>query len=175
MRGVANQHNATAATYCEQHDESSIITSGEHLANYYRLNRVKQRILASVVTSIFHLGIRDGSTLAAIVECGRRVGGSDPTEGMLGVAKAHVDARGFYSSLLTLGDIRYRSTSEAVIATRALKPGMMGLWRVDGLSDLSWGKALEFKSHHAETWALSGDRVLLAKTACAVFQSRDVQ
>ena len=54
----------------------------------------------------------------------------------------------------------------------ALKPGLTGLWQVEGRSDLTWQEALQFDLYYVETWTLSGDLVLLARTVRAVLQGR---
>ncbi len=54
----------------------------------------------------------------------------------------------------------------------ALKPGLTGLWQVEGRSDLDWAEALQLDLHYVETWSLSGDILLLARTVRAVLQGR---
>jgi exopolysaccharide biosynthesis polyprenyl glycosylphosphotransferase len=54
----------------------------------------------------------------------------------------------------------------------ALKPGLTGLWQVEGRSDLAWGEALQLDLYYVETWSLSGDLVLLGRTVRAVMQGR---
>jgi exopolysaccharide biosynthesis polyprenyl glycosylphosphotransferase len=54
----------------------------------------------------------------------------------------------------------------------ALKPGLTGLWQVEGRSDLDWAQALQLDLYYVETWSLSGDVVLLARTIRAVAQGR---
>ena len=54
----------------------------------------------------------------------------------------------------------------------ALKPGLTGLWQVEGRSNLSWAEALQLDLYYVETWSLSGDVVLLARTMRAVLQRR---
>jgi exopolysaccharide biosynthesis polyprenyl glycosylphosphotransferase len=54
----------------------------------------------------------------------------------------------------------------------ALKPGLTGLWQVEGRSDLDWAEALQLDLYYVETWSLSGDLVLLARTVRAVLQGR---
>lgn len=54
----------------------------------------------------------------------------------------------------------------------ALKPGMTGLWQVEGRSDLDWAQALQLDLYYVETWSLAVDIVLLARTARAVIQGR---
>lgn len=117
MADVADHYNASSATYSEQYDEAKVMTSDEYPANFFRLKRVKERVQDLGLTSIYELGIGDGSPLAAMAELGLRVGGSDLTEGMLGVAKAQFEARGLDPSVLTLGDIQDRATLEDAIAS----------------------------------------------------------
>lgn len=117
MANVADHYNASAPTYSEQYNADTILTSKEYPANYFRLERIKQRVAELGLKSIYELGIGDGSPLAAMAEMGLRVGGSDLTEGMLAVAKAQFEARGLDSSVLTLGDIQDRATLEHAIAT----------------------------------------------------------
>lgn len=54
----------------------------------------------------------------------------------------------------------------------ALKPGLTGLWQVEGRSDLNWAEALQLDLYYVETWSLSSDLVLLARTVRAVLQGR---
>lgn len=54
----------------------------------------------------------------------------------------------------------------------ALKPGMTGLWQVEGRSDIPWEDALQLDLYYVESWTLSGDVVLLARTVRAVLQGR---
>jgi exopolysaccharide biosynthesis polyprenyl glycosylphosphotransferase len=54
----------------------------------------------------------------------------------------------------------------------ALKPGLTGLWQVEGRSDLTWTEALQLDLYYVETWSLSGDIVLLARTVRAVIRGR---
>jgi 2-polyprenyl-3-methyl-5-hydroxy-6-metoxy-1,4-benzoquinol methylase len=117
MAEVHEHYQASSATYSEQYDESKILTSDEYPANYFRLERIKERVQALGLRSIYELGIGDGSPLAAMAEMGLRVGGSDLTEGMLAVAQAQFEAKGFDPDVLTLGDIQDRSTLEDAIAT----------------------------------------------------------
>jgi len=117
MAEVHEHYQASSATYSEQYDESKILTSDEYPANYFRLERIKVRVQALGLRSIYELGIGDGSPLAAMAELGLKVGGSDLTEGMLHVARAQFTSKGFDPSVITWGDIQDRSTLEASIAT----------------------------------------------------------
>lgn len=52
-----------------------------------------------------------------------------------------------------------------------VKPGMTGLWQVSGRSDLSWEDSLRLDLYYVENWTMTGDLVILWKTARAVFGS----
>lgn len=54
----------------------------------------------------------------------------------------------------------------------ALKPGMTGLWQVEGRSDLTWDDALHLDLYYVENWSLSTDLVILTRTVGAVLQAR---
>jgi len=54
----------------------------------------------------------------------------------------------------------------------ALKPGMTGLWQVEGRSDLEWAEALQLDIYYVETWSLAGDLVLLGRTLRAVIRGQ---
>ncbi len=54
----------------------------------------------------------------------------------------------------------------------ALKPGMTGLWQVEGRSDVSWEEAIRLDLHYVERWSLSADILLLARTIGAVLRNR---
>jgi len=117
MADVVDHYDASAPTYSEQYDASKLLTSAEYPANYFRLERVKERVRALGLTSMYELGIGDGSPLAALGEMGIRVAGSDLSEGMLKVAREQFIAKGLDPAGLTWGDIQDRSTLETAIAT----------------------------------------------------------
>lgn len=54
----------------------------------------------------------------------------------------------------------------------ALKPGMTGLWQVEGRSDLEWDQALQLDLYYVERWSLATDLVLLARTMGVVVRGR---
>ncbi|MHA7987756.1 sugar transferase [Rathayibacter sp. CAU 1779] len=49
-----------------------------------------------------------------------------------------------------------------------LKPGISGLWQVSGRSDIEWEDAIRMDLYYVENWSLTGDVVVLWKTARAV-------
>lgn len=117
MAEVVDHYDASSSTYSEQYDESRILTSKEYPANYFRLKKIKQRVVDLGLTSIYELAVGDGSPLAAMAEAGLRVGGNDLSQGMLAVARAQFEAKGLDPSVLSWGDIQERGTLEEAIAT----------------------------------------------------------
>ncbi len=49
-----------------------------------------------------------------------------------------------------------------------LKPGMSGLWQVSGRSSLSWEDAIRLDLYYVENWSITGDIIILWRTAKAV-------
>jgi exopolysaccharide biosynthesis polyprenyl glycosylphosphotransferase len=50
-----------------------------------------------------------------------------------------------------------------------VKPGITGLWQVSGRSNLSWEDTVRLDLYYVENWSLTGDIVILWRTARAVF------
>ena len=48
-------------------------------------------------------------------------------------------------------------------------PGITGLWQVNGRSELSFDEMIELDLRYIETWSISSDLVILARTVGAVF------
>ncbi|WP_377450959.1 sugar transferase [Rhodococcoides fascians] len=49
-----------------------------------------------------------------------------------------------------------------------VKPGITGLWQVSGRSDLSWEESVRLDLSYVENWSMTGDLLIVAKTAVAV-------
>jgi exopolysaccharide biosynthesis polyprenyl glycosylphosphotransferase len=52
----------------------------------------------------------------------------------------------------------------------AVKPGMTGLWQVNGRSDLSWEESVRLDLRYVENWSLALDMQILWKTMSAVLR-----
>jgi exopolysaccharide biosynthesis polyprenyl glycosylphosphotransferase len=52
-----------------------------------------------------------------------------------------------------------------------VKPGITGLWQVSGRSNLSWEDTVRLDLYYVENWSLTGDVVILWRTARAVLAS----
>lgn len=50
-----------------------------------------------------------------------------------------------------------------------IKPGITGLWQVSGRSDLPWDEAVRLDLYYVENWSLTGDFIILWRTAKAVY------
>lgn len=49
-----------------------------------------------------------------------------------------------------------------------VKPGMTGLWQVNGRSDLSWDESVRFDLYYVENWSVAQDLIILWRTLSAV-------
>ncbi len=49
-------------------------------------------------------------------------------------------------------------------------PGITGLWQVSGRSDLSWEDSVRLDLFYVENWSLTGDLIIMWRTARAVFR-----
>jgi exopolysaccharide biosynthesis polyprenyl glycosylphosphotransferase len=47
-----------------------------------------------------------------------------------------------------------------------VKPGMTGLWQINGRSDLSWDESVRFDLYYVENWSVMSDLMILWRTPC---------
>lgn len=52
-----------------------------------------------------------------------------------------------------------------------VRPGLTGLWQINGRSDLSWEESVRLDLRYVENWSLSLDIVILWKTVAAVLRA----
>lgn len=52
-----------------------------------------------------------------------------------------------------------------------VRPGITGLWQTQGRSDLSWDDSVRLDLYYVENWSLTGDIIILYRTARAVVQA----
>jgi exopolysaccharide biosynthesis polyprenyl glycosylphosphotransferase len=52
-----------------------------------------------------------------------------------------------------------------------VKPGMTGLWQINGRSDLSWDESVRFDLYYVENWSVMSDLIILWRTGRAVLHS----
>lgn len=61
-------------------------------------------------------------------------------------------------------------TYDGQVSRRLLvKPGITGLWQVNGRSNLSWDESVRLDLSYIENWSMVNDLVIIAKTLRAVF------
>jgi exopolysaccharide biosynthesis polyprenyl glycosylphosphotransferase len=51
-----------------------------------------------------------------------------------------------------------------------VKPGMTGLWQINGRSDLTWDESVRFDLYYVENWSVLSDLIILWRTGRAVLQ-----
>ncbi len=51
-----------------------------------------------------------------------------------------------------------------------IKPGLTGMWQVNGRSDLSWEESVRLDLYYVENWSLTGDLIILWRTFKVVVQ-----
>jgi exopolysaccharide biosynthesis polyprenyl glycosylphosphotransferase len=52
-----------------------------------------------------------------------------------------------------------------------IKPGLTGLWQINGRSDLDWDEAVRLDLYYVENWSIAGDLLILWRTLRAVIRS----
>jgi lipopolysaccharide/colanic/teichoic acid biosynthesis glycosyltransferase len=52
-----------------------------------------------------------------------------------------------------------------------VKPGMTGLWQINGRSDLTWEESVRFDLYYVENWSVMSDLMILWRTGRAVVSS----
>jgi lipopolysaccharide/colanic/teichoic acid biosynthesis glycosyltransferase len=52
-----------------------------------------------------------------------------------------------------------------------VKPGMTGLWQINGRSELSWDESVRFDLYYVENWSVMSDLMILWRTARAVLHA----
>lgn len=53
-----------------------------------------------------------------------------------------------------------------------VRPGITGLWQINGRSDLSWEDSVRLDLYYVENWSMAADMLISVKTARAVFSHR---
>jgi lipopolysaccharide/colanic/teichoic acid biosynthesis glycosyltransferase len=53
-----------------------------------------------------------------------------------------------------------------------IKPGLTGMWQVNGRSDLSWEESVRLDLYYVENWSLTVDFVIMWRTVRVLFEHR---
>ena len=51
-----------------------------------------------------------------------------------------------------------------------VKPGMTGLWQINGRSDLTWDESVRFDLYYVDNWSVAQDILILWRTLAAVIR-----
>jgi len=51
-----------------------------------------------------------------------------------------------------------------------IKPGLTGMWQVNGRSDLSWEESVRLDLYYVENWSLTVDFVLMWRTVKVILK-----
>nr|WP_259362032.1 exopolysaccharide biosynthesis polyprenyl glycosylphosphotransferase [Paenarthrobacter ureafaciens] len=51
-----------------------------------------------------------------------------------------------------------------------IKPGITGLWQINGRSDLPWEEAVRLDLYYVENWSIAGDLIIMWRTFRAMMQ-----
>jgi lipopolysaccharide/colanic/teichoic acid biosynthesis glycosyltransferase len=46
-----------------------------------------------------------------------------------------------------------------------IKPGLTGMWQINGRSELNWRDSVRLDLYYVENWSLAGDLIILWRTA----------
>jgi len=102
---VASHYDGSAASYGEQYDPDKLLTNAEYPANFFRLQLVQRLLSEAGATSLYELGIGDGTPLARIAAQGIRVAGNDVSPEMIRVARENFARQGLDTESIQLVDI----------------------------------------------------------------------
>jgi exopolysaccharide biosynthesis polyprenyl glycosylphosphotransferase len=61
---------------------------------------------------------------------------------------------------------------EDLLRRLLVKPGMTGLWQINGRTDLPWDEAVRLDLHYVENWSVTLDLMVLWKTLAVVLHGR---
>jgi lipopolysaccharide/colanic/teichoic acid biosynthesis glycosyltransferase len=45
-----------------------------------------------------------------------------------------------------------------------IKPGLTGMWQVNGRSELSWEESVRLDLYYVENWSITGDLIIMWRT-----------
>jgi exopolysaccharide production protein ExoY len=64
---------------------------------------------------------------------------------------------------------RYGQAASHYLSTR---PGLTGLWQINGRNNVSYDARVQFDKHYVENWSATWDVVIIVKTIPAVWMAR---
>jgi 2-polyprenyl-3-methyl-5-hydroxy-6-metoxy-1,4-benzoquinol methylase len=102
---VSDYYDSVADEYYRQYQPDQLMSVEDYPANYFRLQILLKRMQEAGVSSLYEVGVGEGTPLASMAAMGFQVAGCDIAPAMVEKAKATFETRGFDPSLITSGDI----------------------------------------------------------------------
>jgi 2-polyprenyl-3-methyl-5-hydroxy-6-metoxy-1,4-benzoquinol methylase len=107
---VATFYDSISEGYSQQYQRENLETAGKYPANYFRLQIFVQRMAELGLTSIYEVGVGEGTPLATLAAMGFRVAGCDIADAMVKRSKETFERHGLDPALIQWGDIQDSTT-----------------------------------------------------------------
>lgn len=102
---VSDHYDSVAPDYYRQYQPDQLMSVEDYPANYFRLQILLRRMESAGVSSLYEVGVGEGTPLASMAAMGFTVAGCDISPAMVDLAKNTFRIRGFDPELITSGDI----------------------------------------------------------------------
>ena len=102
---VSDHYDSVAPDYYRQYQPDQLMSVEDYPANYFRLQILLRRMESAGVSSLYEVGVGEGTPLASMAAMGFTVAGCDISPAMVDLAKDTFRSRGFDPELITSGDI----------------------------------------------------------------------
>ena len=136
MGDVRAHYDVSAATYHEQYDPDLVWTNEEYPANFFRLRTVIDLLRACGAASLYDLGAGEATPMIRIHQAlGIHVAGNDLSPEMVRIGRDNLARHGLDPSLLSLVDLRDRTSVDAEITRRGESDAVMALGVIPHVSD----------------------------------------
>lgn len=102
---VKEHYSVTASTYRNHYDAENLYTSPTYPAEYFRLERLLQRLRKTEVKRVLDAGCGEGTPMLRIAELGAEVRGFDFTPEMVAEARGLFEAAGMDPNWVVVADV----------------------------------------------------------------------
>jgi 2-polyprenyl-3-methyl-5-hydroxy-6-metoxy-1,4-benzoquinol methylase len=102
---VDDYYNSVAEGYARQYQRDNLATATVYPANYFRLQIFVQRMAELGLSSVYEVGVGEGTPLATLAGMGFRVAGCDIADAMVEKCKATFRTHGLDEGLIRWGDV----------------------------------------------------------------------
>lgn len=103
---VREYYDAVADNYFQQYQRDNLQAGRKYPQNYYRMQWLAQKLATLGATSVFEIGVGEGTPLATLGRMGLRVAGCDISEKMVGHTKEKFEQAGLDPSHIQWGDVQ---------------------------------------------------------------------